>query len=591
LIFALSIVGLGISMFIGSFIPFWLMFGFSSIYSVEKWLYYFTRKYKGIGKLYRLLLNLSILSLLGLLVWSGIKLFSHQLAQSSLVGSLIFLAEFILFIWIWRVVAKNSWRWPSLKLTVFSLLCLFVIFAFAGVQPLSDYKDNILNKMSSGGDSTPTATLVPVQPIPEVVKPTPTPAPTVPTPAPSPMPKPGPRSAVENVSFDTIDQYALNVPKSAEASVESLATYLTQPAKNDLEKARAIYRWITQNISYDINAFFTGNYGDMSATGVLASRRSICYGYSGLFQKLAQAVGLEVVTINGWGKGYGYHAGDQIPASTNHAWNAIKINDGWYLVDSTWGAGYINDQNAFMRDFDDEYFLMPPEQFIYSHLPEAPKWQLLQSTISDSEFAALPFVRRQFFSYGLKLDSNMQGMIRVARDTAITIRAPNDVLLVARLLQDNLKLSDQLTFVQREGEPFQINAAFPNAGNYILRISAKRKGDAGDYWAVLDYKIEVTEGSSGSIGFPETFGKFNEKGVHLYTPKTGYLQSKTVQTFKLDVPGAEDVAVIMDGLWHHLIKQGETFEGTVTVMKGQVQVCAKFPGNQLYEGMLTYTGL
>jgi hypothetical protein len=106
LIFALSIVGLAINIAIGSFIPFWLLLGFSIFYSIEKWFYYLTRRHKGLGKLYRLLLNLSILSLLGLLVWLGIKVFSQQLMQSPIVGSLIFIAGLVLFIWMCRVVAK-----------------------------------------------------------------------------------------------------------------------------------------------------------------------------------------------------------------------------------------------------------------------------------------------------------------------------------------------------------------------------------------------------------------------------------------------------------------------------------------------------
>ena len=152
LIFALSIVGLGISIAVGSFIPFWLLLGFSIFYSIEKWFYYLTRRHKGLGRLYRLLLNLSILLLLGLLVWSGIKLFSQQLMQSPLAGSLMFLAEFVLFIWMWRVVAKNSWRWPSMKLTVFSVICVFLVLAFAGVSPFSGYKDSFLNVFTGSND-------------------------------------------------------------------------------------------------------------------------------------------------------------------------------------------------------------------------------------------------------------------------------------------------------------------------------------------------------------------------------------------------------------------------------------------------------
>jgi len=139
-------IGLGISVLVGFYLPLWLLFGFSLFFSIEKWLYYPTRKYKYLGKLYRLILNLSILSLLGFLVWSGIKLFSSQFTQSALIGSLLFVAELIFFIWMWRVVARNSWRWPSMKLTIISLIALAIIFAFAGVQPIASYKDNLVNK-------------------------------------------------------------------------------------------------------------------------------------------------------------------------------------------------------------------------------------------------------------------------------------------------------------------------------------------------------------------------------------------------------------------------------------------------------------
>lgn len=149
LVFALCIVGLGISIFVGNFIPLWLMFGFSFIFSIEKWFHYYTRRHKVLGKLYRLLLNLSILSLLGLIIWSGVKLFSQQFVYSQLVGSLIFLAELVFFVWLWRIVSKNSWRWPSMKLTVFSLICLFVIFAFAGVRPFADYKTSIATRYTA----------------------------------------------------------------------------------------------------------------------------------------------------------------------------------------------------------------------------------------------------------------------------------------------------------------------------------------------------------------------------------------------------------------------------------------------------------
>lgn len=86
-VFALSMAGLGVSKVVGSFIPFWLLFVFSSLFSVEKWFGYIIRKRKALGRPYRLLLNLCILSLLGLIIWSGIKLFSQQFIHSALADS------------------------------------------------------------------------------------------------------------------------------------------------------------------------------------------------------------------------------------------------------------------------------------------------------------------------------------------------------------------------------------------------------------------------------------------------------------------------------------------------------------------------
>jgi len=133
--------------FTRSYIPLWLLLGVSVIYPTEKWFSHITKRSKTIGKSYRLLLNLGILVTLGLLIQSSIKLFSGGFHYEPIVGASMFIAELIFFIWMWKVVARNSWRRPSMKFTVFSLLCLSVVFAFAGVQPLASYKDNLIGKV------------------------------------------------------------------------------------------------------------------------------------------------------------------------------------------------------------------------------------------------------------------------------------------------------------------------------------------------------------------------------------------------------------------------------------------------------------
>jgi len=144
---ALSIAGIGASMFVGNFIPFALLLGSSVFYCVERWSGYYTWEHKNAGRVYRLVLNLSLLSLLGLLVWSGVMLFSQRFMRSPLAGSLMFVFEVAVFVWLCRVVSRNGRRQPSMKLTVVSVIGLFLIFSFAGVQPLVAYKDSAFNSI------------------------------------------------------------------------------------------------------------------------------------------------------------------------------------------------------------------------------------------------------------------------------------------------------------------------------------------------------------------------------------------------------------------------------------------------------------
>ncbi|MCZ6841596.1 MAG: hypothetical protein O7G32_02060 [SAR324 cluster bacterium] len=50
-------------------------------------------------------------------------------------------------------------------------------------------------------------------------------------------------------SFGSIDRHALAADCAQERSVERLAAYLTRPAANEEEAARAIFRWIAANIA------------------------------------------------------------------------------------------------------------------------------------------------------------------------------------------------------------------------------------------------------------------------------------------------------------------------------------------------------
>ena len=387
----------------------------------------------------------------------------------------------------------------------------------------------------------------------------------------------------ESYNYDKIDAHALAAPASAEQSIESLAAYLIEPAKNEREKARAIFRWICQNIDYDLGSFFTGRLGLTNSSDVLKGRSSVCSGYSDLFSALAEKAGLEAVEIRGYGKGYSYRPGQKFSGPYNHAWNAVKINGSWRLLDSTWGAGYLGQDRKYHRWFDEHYFMTPPDQFIYDHLPEEKSWQLLDRPLSQAQFEDLVYVESDFFNLGLAAVER-NGSIAAGREVNLSVYAPDDVVMMAGLELDS-EVFEGRTLCQRDGENFEIRARLPQAGSYALRAYAKKKDDPGVYKSVMQYNINASSGVES--GYPLTFGRFGEVGAHLYSPLEGRLQAGQSYHFKIRVPGAAEVAVVCGGEWNRLAGKGDLFEGNVTVAKGEAGIFANFDGEK-WEGMAKY---
>ena len=82
-------------------------------------------------------------------------------------------------------------------------------------------------------------------------------------------------------------------------------------------------------------------------------------------------------------------------AEPNHAWNAVKIDGKWQLIDTTWGSGYVSD-GAYVKQFRETFFLPSPEQLAFSHFPQDAAWQLRsERSLSKTEFESLPEITQQ----------------------------------------------------------------------------------------------------------------------------------------------------------------------------------------------------
>jgi hypothetical protein len=198
-----------------------------------------------------------------------------------------------------------------------------------------------------------------------------------------------------------------------------LATMLTAPYNSEFQKVRSIFSWITSNISYNVRRYHSPrknhtSYSDPEidtgalpslnervSINILKSREAVCDGYARLFKNLCDHAGIESEIIHGYAKANGRPA----KFMSNHAWNSVRIDGHWYLLDATWAAGFLyNGTNEFVSSYNGRYFLADPKEFSNSHYPEDLRWTLLESPPSLWEFKKTPFqysavVRRQIVSY------------------------------------------------------------------------------------------------------------------------------------------------------------------------------------------------
>jgi len=411
------------------------------------------------------------------------------------------------------------------------------------------------------------------------------------TPAVHPVVATAPAVAAQAGRYAAADALADSAPAAAERSVAALAVYLAQAGPDELMRARALFRWIAGHIAYDIAAFRSGSYGDISPDGVLRSRSSVCEGYARLAEALGAAMGLQIQVVSGWSKGYGYTSGQRFDGATNHAWNAVRIGGQWRLMDATWGAGYLDQHSQFVRRFQEHYFLTAPDAFVFDHLPQDPRWQLLERPVSAAEYEDLVYLRPMFFLAGFRIGSHQRARITAAGRTTVTLGVTQPVQLMARVVDaaSDRSLEGELTFVQVGQAEARIDAVFPRAGDYVLRVFAKPLGADGSLAWILDYRVQATAGAPEAV-FPMAFGSFGARGATLLEPMTGLLRAGRAYRFRLRAPGALDVAVLAGGQWTHLTRAGEDWVADVAVVSGDIMVMAKYDGQTNFTGLLKYTG-
>ncbi|MBP6832188.1 MAG: transglutaminase [Deltaproteobacteria bacterium] len=243
------------------------------------------------------------------------------------------------------------------------------------------------------------------QPLPEreVARVAPTPSGTAPTSSgdePAPVLPPPPRDPhAWPWPADGPHAAVLALTPADETSPAAVGRFLADHEHDQWHLARAVHDYVADRIAYDVASYRAHRFPPQDAETTFRTRLSVCAGYAALFTAVGRAAGLTVETVVG-------HARHAVTdgMGEGHAWNAVKLDDRWYLIDTTWDAGGV-DAEGFHKRYGTSYFLTPPEVFLSKHYPDEDRWQLLPVARTPGEFLRMPPLRPQFFGYGLRLVS------------------------------------------------------------------------------------------------------------------------------------------------------------------------------------------
>lgn len=162
---------------------------------------------------------------------------------------------------------------------------------------------------------------------------------------------------------DEKDHLMTDIP----SAVKMITSNVTRGLETDYEKAKAIHRWVAENIYYDENyAFRTTNVTPLTPVEVLTERKSVCEGYSNLTVAMLNEEGIPAFVTKGYALGVDgaekvnswAQAGDNI-TKPNHAWVEAFVDGKWIIMDPTWDSfnktfmdKKIEEENPLYRYFD-----------------------------------------------------------------------------------------------------------------------------------------------------------------------------------------------------------------------------------------------
>ncbi len=272
-----------------------------------------------------------------------------------------------------------------------------------------------------------------------------------------------------------------------------LSYKLTQGLTGEKEKFRSIYRWVCENISYDLKIYnknkrqrqvlktdsialsqWNRSINPLLFNNLLTKKRTVCTGYAYLLRELANLAKIQCEIVHGYGRNFRTNINGE--SNPNHSWNAVRLDGEWYLCDPTWSSGlYSQDGGTFAHQFEEGYFLTSPELFIKNHYPLDTTRRFMKNGPTLDEFLNGPIIYRSAFKHQIYPLTPMKFRTVIAKGKEVVFKYKSEKVQWPKLCSIHIGsiAKGNLSFPEitehKKGE-FSIKKKFKHKGNYIIHL-------------------------------------------------------------------------------------------------------------------------
>ena len=160
--------------------------------------------------------------------------------------------------------------------------------------------------------------------------------------------------STDEATYSEFEQPSANI-ESDDPDIIALAHSIVKGIKNDYEKARAICKWVSENIWYDFDCLEDKTKrGVNSALDTYQSKRGVCVGYSNLTAALLRAIDIPALIAAGHSVRETRTSEDFFDLSesfrkVNHVWTEAYIDGRWVIMDATWASKNVYQNGTYSR--------------------------------------------------------------------------------------------------------------------------------------------------------------------------------------------------------------------------------------------------